>query len=544
MNATMTVTSAARAAFRTPRTRRYLIAGVIVILALLVAWHFMFRAPAAATTTPNVTHVQVASVSSLSDQSGPLLVTGTVTSLNQATVLAQSSGEITSLSHALGDHVGAGSVIASFENSSQQAAVLQAQGAYEAAQAALANANGSTAQNSSVTATQAGQNAENTGAAALATIESAYTSLDDAVHTKTDSLFSNPRSSNPTLIGLTVPDNQLVVTLQNERLMLEGTLNDAKAITANDSNADIDTSIGAMTKDVQVVQTYLNNMVAMINQAVPNQSASAAAIGGYQTAISAARSEVVASLSALATAKSGYDAATAGATTAANSASGGTNASISAAQANVKSALGSLDAAQANLEKTIVRSPISGTIVTLSVTQGDFVSSFAPVAVISNPGALQIDTYVTSDDAKTLVIGGAATIDGDVKGTIVFIAPALDPSTGKIEVKIAITGSQQTLTDGDTVTVALTRETTSGTAANASASSNTITIPLAAAKILPTGPVVYTVSSSTLVANPVTFGPIVGDQVTVVGGLTPEMDIVTDARGLSDGEHVIVDPGN
>ena len=29
-----------------------------------------------------------------------------------------------------------------------------------------------------------------------------------------------------------------------------------------------------------------------------------------------------------------------------------------------------------------------------------------------------------------------------------------------------------------------------------------------------------------------------------MSGLTPEMDIVTDARGLSDGQTVIVDTGN
>jgi hypothetical protein len=46
-----------------------------------------------------------------------------------------------------------------------------------------------------------------------------------------------------------------------------------------------------------------------------------------------------------------------------------------------------------------------------------------------------------------------------------------------------------------------------------------------------------------LVANPVVFGAINGSQVVIVSGITPETDIVTDARGLSDGETVIVDPG-
>ena len=538
----MAMMEAMRGALKRVPMRYRIGGGIVIVLVLLVGWHVISTPATATATPPTVAHVSLASVSSLSNQAGPLQVTGTVTSLSQATVLAQSSGEIVTLSRALGDHVVAGSIIASFENSSQRAAVLQAQGAYEGAQAALSNASGSSAQNSSVTSSQASQNAQNTGAAALATLESTYTSLDDAVHTKADTLFSNPRSTNPTLIGLTVPDNQLVVTLQNERLALESVLKNAQSIAADDSVADVDANIAAMTTDVQIVQTFLNNMIAMINQAVPNQVVGASAIAGYQGVITGARSEVVASMSALAGAKSSYDASLAGATTAANSASGGTSASIAAAQANVKSALGALNAAQANLEKSIVRSPISGTIVSLSVTQGDYVSNFAPVAVISNPSALEVDTYVTSSDAKTLAIGGKAMIDGSTMGTIVFIAPALDPTTGKIEVKIGIPGSQGALTDGSTVTVALNRSTTPGTTAG-TAPTASITIPIAAAKIMPTGPVVFTVSSSTLVAVPVVFGDITGSQVVIKSGITPETDIVTDARGLSDGETVIVDPG-
>ena len=538
----MSAVTTLRESFRRMKLRYRIGGAIILVILILVGWHFAHPASTAATTAPTVTHVTLASVSSLSNQAGPLQLTGTVTSLSQATVLAQSSGEIVSLSHALGDHVSAGSVIAGFDTSSQQAAVLQAQGAYEAAQVALSNASGNTAQNSNVTSSQASQNAANTGAAALATLESTYTSLDDAVHTKSDTLFSNPRSNNPMLVGLTIPNDQLVVTLENERLAIESTLSDARSIAANDSMTDIDANIAAMSADVQVVQTFLNNMVLMINQAVPNQTVSASAIAGFQSVITAARSEVVGSMSSLASAKTAYDAAVAGATTAANSATGGTSNGIATAQANLKSMLGALDAAQANLEKAIVRSPISGTIVSLSVTQGDYVSAFSPVAVISNPGALEVDTYVTADDAKTLAIGGKATIDGTTDGTIVFIAPALDPSTGKIEVKIGITGSQSSLTDGSTVTIALTRS-TSTVKASGVAATPAITIPIASAKITPTGPVVFTVSSSTLVATPVVFGTINGDQVVIVSGVTPEMDIVTDARGLSDGETVIVDPG-
>ncbi len=525
--------------------RLYSIGGAaLIVVAALLGLHFAFKAAPAPAAPPEITHVEVASVSSLSNQAGPLQVTGNVTSLSQATVLAESSGEIVSLSHALGDRVAAGDVIASFQNGSQQAAVLQAQGAYEAAQASLSKATGSTAQNSSITSTQADQTVENAARAADAALQSAYAALDDAVDTKADQLFSNPQSSSATLLPFTIPDSQLIVNIENERVALGRVLDNAQSFADASTSGSVDSDVTLMISDAQTVLAFLNDLVEGINEAVPNQSVSAAVIAADQASVAAARTEVISAISSLMSAKSAYDGDVASAQSAANSAGSGTESDVATAQADVKSALGALDAAQASLENTIIRSPISGTIVSLPITLGDYVSSFSQVAEVSNPGALEVDAYVTPDDAKTLAVGGVATISGSTKGVITFIAPALDPSTGKIEVKIGVVGSQSALTDGDTVNVSLDRSATTGASGADTGATSTITIPIAAAKITPTGPVVFTVSSSTLVSDPVIFGAILGDQVAIMSGLTPEMDIVTDARGLSDGQTVIVDTGN
>ncbi len=521
--------------------RLYSIGGAVVIVVVaVVIVHVATRAPSTDTTVSNISHVTIASVASLSSAAGPLPVTGKVTSLNQATILAQTSGEITSLNVAIGSKVDAGQIIAEFENSSQQAALLQAQGSYDAANAALAKATGSTATNAGITSAQASQSAANSATAALASIQSTYSALDDAVHGKADVMFSNPRTATPTL-NLSVPDNQLSVTLQNERAQLEGILADAKKLSSDTATADIDANASAINADAQSVITFLNNLVQASNEAVSSQSISPATLATYQTSAGAARSEVVGALSSLASSKSAYDAATSGAQSASNSATTGSQNDVATAEANVKQALGALRSAEANLEKTIVRSPISGTIVSLPVTRGDFVSSFAQVAEVSNPGALEIDSYVTPDDAKTLAVGGKATIGDNVAGIITSVAPALDPTTGKILVKIGIVGSQSSLTDGDTVTVSLVRAQNVPTAQNKTVLPSNILIPISAAKITPQGAVVFTVASSTLVSHPITLGVILGDQITVTSGLTLDMDIVTDARGLADGQVVVVD---
>lgn len=490
---------------------------------------------------PQISHVTLSSVASLSSQTGPLPVVGTVTSLNEASILAQSSGEITLLNHALGDHVSAGSIIAEMENSSQQAAVVQAQGAYDGAQAALTKAQGSTAANSSITSTQASSAAANAQTSVIASLHSAFAAVDDAVHTKADALFNNPRTTSPTLVSFTIPNSQLVTNVQNERSTLDALVASMQSVGSATSTTDIDAQVDTAIASLQKIESFLNDLIAVVNEAVPNQYESSAQIAASQASLSAARSEVVGAVSSLTAAKSSYDSAVSGAQTATNSATAGTGSDIATAEANAKSALGALQAAEANLEKTIIRSPISGTIVSLPITQGGFVSSFAQVAQVSNPGALEIDTYVTADDAKTIAVGGKAVISGTVQGVIVSIAPAIDPTTGKILVKVGIVGSQSQLTDGDTVTLTLARAITTSNKTATTAASTSIVIPIVAAKITPEGPVVFAVSSSTLVSMPITLGTILGDQVTVLGGLTPQSDIVTDARGLSNGQQVVVD---
>jgi len=517
--------------------RTLIIASIAIAALLLIIVRHVLTTSSAATTdqTSQQTPVELSSVGSLSAQAGPLVVVGTVKSQSQATILAQTAGEIVSLNRSIGDRVTAGQVIGQFENSSQRAAVTQATGAYEAAQAALAKAEGTTAVNSGITSSQASNAATNAATALAAALTSAYATLDDSIHNKTDALFLNPRTQNPQLLQFTIPDAQLVINVNAERLAINDIFPDAEAAADPASTRDLDARTSAMLADARRANAFLADVVNAMNTAVPNSNYTSATIAADQASVTAARSAVVGVISSLTTAKSAYDAALAGAQTASNTATAGTQSDIAAAKANLKSAQGTLAAANASLEKTIIRSPISGTIVSLPVTQGDYVTTYSPVAIVSNPGALYVDAQVTSDDAQTIAVGNAATVEGTVAGTITFVAPALDPSTGKIEVKVGLTGDQGSLTDGEAVSLSLTRnkvaQTTTGTM---------ITIPIVAVKITPDGPVVFTLStSSALVAQPITLGAILGNRV-IISGISTDTQIITDARGHSAGETVVV----
>jgi len=476
--------------------RTKIIAGVVALAAVVILFNLGKGAPAAELADDRV-HVELASVASLSNAGGPLPVTGRVTSVSQASLSALSGGEITSLPRKLGDRVGAGQVIASFENSSQQAAVLQAQGTYDAAVASKVSVSPTDIRASAVNA-----------------YRSAFNTLDTALKTEVDLFFGDRTPYGPLLLLDESRDNRHG-RISLEREAIDEEMDAYRTALAQADSADPGKLLDYASALTQRVTDLLNQLAVAANR--PESNTTAAQLAG----LTSARASVAALSATLASEKESYRS--------------GSVTTTSSADASITIALGGLRAAQASLEKTYVRAPISGTIVSLPVNRGDFVSPGTVVAIISNPGALQVESYVTSADAKTLSVGGKATIDGTIPGTVVFIAPALDPLVGKIQVKVSPTGSQAALTDGSTVTVALDR------AGAKAAVKNTISIPIAAAKMTPAGAVVFSVASSTLVAHPIVLGAIQGGQVEVTEGLTLSMDIVADARGLSEGQVVTID---
>lgn len=476
--------------------RTKIIAAVIALVIVVVLLH-LGKGSDTTTVADTTTHVTLASVASLSNAGGALPVVGKVTSVSQASISALSGGEITSLPRKLGDRVSAGQVIASFENSSQQAAVLQAQGQYDAA-----------------VASKVSVSPIDVRASAINTYRSAFNTLDTTLEADVDLFFGERTPYGPLLLLDDSRDNRHgKISLQREEIDEEMDMYRNKLAQADSGDPVqlLDYASALTQKSIDM----LNELAVAANR--PEANATAAQIAG----LASARSSLATLRATLASEKESYRA--------------GSVTTTSSTDASITIALGGLRAAQAALEKTYVRAPISGTIVSLPVNRGDFVSAGTQVAVISNPGALQVESYVTSADAKTLSIGGKATIEGGIAGTIVFIAPALDPLTGKIQVKISPIAGQGTLTDGSTVAVSLDR------AGSTKAASQKISIPIAAAKMTPQGPVVFTVASSTLVAHPVTFGVIQGGQVEVTDGVSLDMDIVVDARGLSEGQIVVVD---
>jgi RND family efflux transporter MFP subunit len=509
------------------RRMKYLFA-FIFIIAIAVGIKFAGdnNLPTVETNEKNRT-VTLSTVATLSEGTTALPILGTVTSSSEATIRAESSGKIVRVEKRLGDFVSAGDTIAYFENSAERAAVLQAEGAYTAAKIG--------GQISSINKGGAGNSLSEAKAQALNTISAAYSAMDNAVRTKTDAVWRDPQQTDPTFLA-TVPDSEMINKLTGNRISIENLLRARQTKNAKLTNSsDLVAELSLVESEEKILRDYLDTLSSLLSRAIPGASANQGAIDGYRSNVALARSEINGSLSSVTGARNALNAALSQSQVAEqNSGSAESNAG-SIADSQIQSALGLLRGAQSRLEKTIIRSPISGTLNSLSINTGDFVSPFSPVAVVSNNGALEVLAYVTEDDARELTVGSRVGIGETAAGVITRIAPAIDPLTKKIEVKIGITAGEKTLINGQSVNVKATRQ------ARTVNGNGMIKIPLSALKLTPSGPIVFTVSaSSTLVGHSVKEGALLGDRIVINRGLTPEMKIVIDARGLQEGMSVAV----
>ncbi len=444
---------------------------------------------------------------------------GTVQAVSEARLQTEAGGRITSVNVEIGQQVRAGAILATLENRGESAALLQAQGAYEAALA------GAQAGNVTVGQAQSGYDAAKN--AAINAERGAYTAVSNAFYVTIDELYGNPNLSLP---GVRVNGSDSSF-LNSERVAFQTILPTwQKNSAALASDDDLDESLASakahIERTVGVVDTFIRALNATDQDEIKGVTPIAyiATFNGLRTSLNGTLASLDAASAGLQSARENLEKAKLG----------GTNADVSAANAQVKIALGSLRAAQATYEKTIVRTPISGVVNALYLKAGEYASPSQAAAIVANNNGLEISTAVNLESSQTLKVGDAVTIDGSSSGVITAIGGAVDPTTGKVAIKVSVDESA-TLENGSTVSLAFTE----GTPVAAAAPE--IIIPLSALKMTGSGAVVFFVTAeNTLSAQAVTYGAIKGDSVVITEGLTELDAIVMDARGLKDGQAVTV----
>lgn len=514
-----------------PRNKKYALILGEVAAALILVKLLLPSTEAAASIETLPRKVVVSSLSSLSSNEKDLPLIGMVTSVSEATIRSESSGKLNRVYKKLGDTVYAGQTIAEFENSAERASLLQAEGSYEQAKAAR--------DITKLNSTQSGSSLSDTKSQSLNAIYSAYTTMDDAVRGKTDSAFSDAKFDQVKFLP-SVPDANLTISIENKRKAIEKMLvaREIKNRTINSDN-DLIAELTLVQSEVQLVKTYLDDLFTAYSKAIQSSSYPQTSIDTGKITVQSARQSVIGSLSAVVAARSSLSSSIT-----ANQVSGsaGTESAgnIASADAQVKQALGAYNAALSRFQKTIIRSPITGTINSLSVDTGDYIGAFSQIAVISNNGALEVVSSVNEDDAKRVIVGSKVMINNTIEGVVTRVASAVDPLTKKMEVRIGVKNKEDSLINGQSVRVSIAKS-TSAVSSIKTPSLSPILIPLSALKLTPQGANVFTVStSSTLISIKVKEGAILGDQIQILEGLKGDESIVVDARGLKEGMEIVV----
>jgi RND family efflux transporter MFP subunit len=486
-------------------------------------------------------------VSGLSNDSAPLSVVGEVTSQSQADVRTEGTGEVKAVYASLGDRVSAGQVIAELSNSRERAAVLQSEGVYDGAVAQLNKVRGGSREEQLAILQTTLQNAKDSyqggKTATVSTLLSAFATIDDAINHKADEMFVNGDTSSPKFM-IQSADSGAVTEVEAGRVRAQGIVDRQSAIATTLSESDdLAMQLSKTEAEVREIKNFFDRVVAALNKAVPSQNIPDSTIAVYKIDANTARASVNALLTSLAASRDALAAKQAAVTVAQKNLeqgiTGGSPEDVAAAEATVKQAQGALAGARAALEKTIVRTPISGSINALPIKRGDYVTAFQPAVTIANNGALEITAYVTETEARDIVVGTKVDIEGGNTGIVTRLAPAIDPATKKVEVRVGITDTGS-LVNGQAVTIAFKRG--AKTPATASASSTIpLLIPISALKVGSDKISVFSVNAeSKLVAHEVVIGTLLGDKVLIASGITADLEIVTDARGLKEGDIVSV----
>jgi RND family efflux transporter MFP subunit len=513
----MQIISKVNAVLAKPYVKPALLVLVVLVIALIVkngqSAEMEIEAPA---FNPLVNVTSAANFVS----SDSLSLIGTARAFTEAKITAETGGRVTSVNTTLGSAVAAGQVIATIENASEQATLLQAQGAYEAALASAAQSN--------VGVSEAGNNLTAAQNNVISTYKSAYNTSNAIVTGTIDPFFANPLSAIP---GLRLSGRGYTQALNSGRVELQTTLPAWR-----DKSLSVSTSanLPALIAEARTYTTSILEMVDMFIAALQAQGSqdrySDAEIQTFLTNFNAARANLSQTLTSLNTTEAGLVSAEEAKKRA--DISGSSNTAVSSADAQVKQALGSLRAAQANYAKTILRSPIAGTVNSLNIKSGDYISSFTEAAVVANNDALEIVSYVGDTERDTLTVGDAVVINGSFEGTITQISPAVDAATRKTEIRIAV--ENQNIKNGDTVKISRKQDADIVTVVTE------IRVPLTAVKFEIKDGFVFTIEDGVLKSRAVTLGRVNANSVVITSGLEADQEFVVDVRGLFDGQEVEV----
>jgi len=348
----------------------------------------------------------------------------------ETVIRAETSGKIIQVLPA-GTRVSSGATVAQFENAGQRASLLQAEGALEAANASLDKTKGGLRSEKIATLETAVESSKNS---AIATLLSTFGTVDSAVRDTADQMISNAESATPKL-NFSSSNSGRRTEIENLRVSLSSVLNrESSSSSSLSATSNLEAELTTTEAEVRQVRTFIDTLIAALNEAIPTGGISEATITSYKASATGARTALTGALSSIASARGSLE-------TAQNNLeeglTGAEDSDLAAAAASVKQAQGAYNAALAAYQKTVVRTTASGTVLSCNAAPGDVLSVGSDVCRIKTAGAAAGDTYTLPLSSVKYTPAGAFVFVVNENGTL----EAIEVETGLVTANgIVVTG--------------------------------------------------------------------------------------------------------
>lgn len=480
--------------------------------------------------TNKLTRVSTIALKDYQANLGYVSANGTVESLEQADLRSQANGPVSRVYAKVGDTVSQNSIILTVENRDQAASLQSAQAVLKSQEARLDELKrGARTEEIAI--------AENRVSSAQQTLEDTKRQQDVSVKNAQASLFNTslqaiPASGNVSkatiaITGTYTGDKEGVYLLRiynsggGPRFYISGleTADGAVKTTGPEQ-------MGRLGLYVQFSTTSVFGDDAWTIEVPNKQSASYTQVkNAYDASIQGRTSAINAAENQLSAAKRDLELKLAGAT----------NEQIRGQQASVDQARASVAAASAQYDKTIIRTPIAGTISTVSVKYGELLTPGQAVASVVSKGGMQVKAFLSEVDIEFITQDAEVVIGEKVKGKVSRWSPSVNPVTKTAEVQIIVLDSDKSgLTVGQNANVKI-----------STAPSGEVVggykLPVQSVRITQNGAFVFVVNNdSVLEEKQVEVGQVTGETVEIKNGLSSSMVIVSTVYELKAGQKVTV----
>ncbi len=183
------------------------------------------------------------------------------------------------------------------------------------------------------------------------------------------------------------------------------------------------------------------------------------------------------------------------------------------------------------LEDAYIRAPFKGEIGSMPLKRGDLVNPGDFLTSLANREGLQVRASISVKDRGFVRVGSKVVVDDSIQGSVSRISSQADPSTGKVELVVAVVEGGDDLVIGESVGIKIKTE--------QDKEEVLYLLPFQSIETSTEGDFVFVVNDmGEIERRQVELGRVVNNFNEVRSDLEPDTEIVRSVRGLSPGQKV------